>query len=84
LEGGGVIDVDYTGARAVCAAIADLRSRGVAVAIARLADERARSAAARTGLLAALGPGRAFKSVHEALEALGADGPGTPARRPLA
>lgn len=71
LEASGVIDVDYTGARFVSRAIADLRARGITVAIARLADTRARSAAERTGLLAALGPGRTFKSVHEALETLG-------------
>ncbi|MBD5633891.1 MAG: hypothetical protein IAI49_05375, partial [Candidatus Eremiobacteraeota bacterium] len=35
-----------------------------------LADERARSAIAHTGLLAALGDDRTFQSVQEALEAL--------------
>jgi hypothetical protein len=46
------------------------------IAIARLADVRARAAAERTGLLAALGPEREFRSVQEALNAL------TPARTP--
>jgi MFS superfamily sulfate permease-like transporter len=63
------MDIDYTGARLVCAAIAGLRARGITVAIARMAVERARNAARRTGLLAALGPQRVFKSVQEAIDA---------------
>jgi MFS superfamily sulfate permease-like transporter len=69
LECSGVMDIDYTGARLVCAAIAGLRARGITVAIARMAVERARNAARRTGLLAALGPQRVFKSVQEAIDA---------------
>jgi MFS superfamily sulfate permease-like transporter len=46
------------------------------VAIARLEDVRARAAAERTGLLAALAPKHEFRSVQEALNAL------TPARTP--
>ncbi len=71
IEGSGVIDVDYSGAQTLSKEIAKLKERGITVAIARLADERARAAASRTGLLAAIGPGREFKSVHEALEELG-------------
>ncbi len=70
LEGGGVIDVDYTGAVFVRAAIADLRKSGIRVALARFESERARSAAKRTGLLAAVGSDSVFDSVHEALSAL--------------
>jgi len=71
LEGSGVIDVDYTGARLLSAAIAKLRARGVIVAVARLSDARAQAAAKRTGLVAAVGADRMFKSVHEALGAMG-------------
>jgi MFS superfamily sulfate permease-like transporter len=71
IEGDGVIDIDYTGAQVFCAAIADLRARGITVALARLEGDRAQGAAERTGLIAALGPSRTFQSVHEALEALG-------------
>jgi MFS superfamily sulfate permease-like transporter len=71
IEGSGVIDVDYTGASLLRAALAELRARGVTVALARLAGGRAQGAAERTGLLAAFGPGHEFRSVHEALEALG-------------
>jgi MFS superfamily sulfate permease-like transporter len=70
IEGSGVSDVDYTGASIVSAAIATLRAGGATVAIARLADGRARGAATRTGLLASLGPDRDFDSVHEAYVAL--------------
>ena len=70
LEGSGVIDIDYTGSRLLCAAIADLRALGITIATARLSDDRARGAAERTGLFAELGPGRDFKSVHDALQAL--------------
>ncbi len=70
LEGSGVSDVDYTGASVVSAAVATLRANGTTVAIARLADGRARDAAARTGLLASLGAGRDFDSVDEAYVAL--------------
>ena len=65
-----MIDIDYTGSRLLCAAIADLRALGITIATARLSDDRARGAAERTGLFAELGPGRDFKSVHDALQAL--------------
>jgi MFS superfamily sulfate permease-like transporter len=70
LEGSGVIDIDYTGSRLLCSALSDLRARGIVVCMARLSDDRARAAAERTGLFAELGPGRDFKSVHDALLAL--------------
>jgi len=70
LEGDGVIDIDYTGSRVLGAAIAELHARGIVVAMARLAGDRAQRAAERTGLVAALGGDRTFKSVHEALAAL--------------
>jgi SulP family sulfate permease len=73
LEGSGISDIDYTGARIFSTEIARLRASGIAVAIARLADGRARTAAERTGLLEAFGPDRDFNSVHEALERLRAE-----------
>ncbi len=71
IEGGGVIDVDYTGARVLCDAIAAFRQTGIDVVIARLADQRGQSAAKRTGLIAAVGEDRVFKSVDEAIQACG-------------
>jgi MFS superfamily sulfate permease-like transporter len=73
LECSGVIDVDYTGAQALIREITRLRAAGLAIAIARLSDSRARAAAERTGLLATLGPNRTFDAVHEALGALDPD-----------
>jgi MFS superfamily sulfate permease-like transporter len=70
LEGSGVIDVDYTGAHLICAAIADLHAQGITVAIARFEVGRAQNAVMRTGVIETLGADRTFKSVHEAFEAL--------------
>jgi sulfate permease, SulP family len=67
LEASGMIDIDYTGSQILQQTIAELRSRSIEVAIARLSDERAQTEANKTGLIAALGPGRVFKSVEEAV-----------------
>jgi sulfate permease, SulP family len=67
IEASGMIDIDYTGAQILQQTIATLRSRSIEVALARLSDTRAQEEAGRTGLLAALGPGRVFKSVEEAV-----------------
>jgi len=66
-----VIDVDYTGAFFLGREISRLRAAGTRVALARLSDERARAAAARAGLLAAVGTDGIYDSVAEALTALG-------------
>lgn len=79
LEASGMIDVDYTGGRGAAALVARLRRQGSDVALARLSSEPGRSAAARTGLLAAIGADREFRSVQEAIDAL-ATGRGTTAR----
>jgi len=47
------------------------RTRHKDVAIARLANERAQAAAERSGIIAAVGKDHVFKSVHEAVTALG-------------
>lgn len=67
IEASGMIDIDYTGSQILQQTIAELRSRSIEVAIARLSDERAQTEADRSGLIAALGPGRVFKSVDEAV-----------------
>jgi SulP family sulfate permease len=71
IEAGGMIDVDYTGSQILQQTIARLRSRSIEVAIARLSDERPEAEASRTGLIAALGPERIFKSVEEAVRRIG-------------
>jgi SulP family sulfate permease len=69
IEASGVSEIDYTGAVIVQDIIANLRSQGTEVALARLSGERAQAQAARSGLLAALGPGHVFRTVEEAVRA---------------
>jgi len=70
IEASGMIDIDYTGSQIFQQTIAELRARSIDVAIARLADPRAQAQASQTGLIAALGPGRAFRTVEEAVRQL--------------
>jgi MFS superfamily sulfate permease-like transporter len=70
IEGSGIIDIDYTGSRILQERIAEWRGRGIEVALARLADQRAQMEAARTGLVEALGASRVFHSVEEAVRAI--------------
>ncbi len=70
LEAGAIIDIDYTGALALEAEIRALRDRRIDVALARLSDERAQTAATRTGLIAQIGQDHVFKSADEAIRAL--------------
>jgi MFS superfamily sulfate permease-like transporter len=71
IEASGMIDIDYTGSQILQQTIAELRSRSIDVAIARLSDQVAQEEASRTGLIAALGPERLFKSVEEAVRRIG-------------
>jgi SulP family sulfate permease len=73
IEASGMIDVDYTGSQILQQTIAELHARSIDVAIARLSDTRAQEEAGRAGLLAALGAGRVFRSVEEAVRALAPD-----------
>jgi sulfate permease, SulP family len=69
IEAGGVTEIDYTGAIVLQEMIANLRSQGTDVSLARLSGERARQQAARSGLLAAVGPDHVFHTVEEAVRA---------------
>jgi MFS superfamily sulfate permease-like transporter len=71
IEASGITLIDYTGAQNMIAMIARLRGRGIDVALARLESSRAADAARRGGLLEALGDGRVFHSVEEAVRTLG-------------
>jgi sulfate permease, SulP family len=71
IEASGMIDIDYTGSQILQQTIASLRARSIEVAIARLSDTHAQEEASRTGLIAALGPGRVFRSVEEAVRRIG-------------
>jgi sulfate permease, SulP family len=83
IEASGMTAVDYTGSQILQKTVGELRKRQIDVAIARLSAERAQREAARTGLLAALGPARIFKSVEEAVGALGLAGTGAQQHRPI-
>jgi sulfate permease, SulP family len=67
IEAHGVIDIDFTGSEMLQQLIAELRKRGIDLAIARMSSERAREAAHRTGLIDALGEDHLFRSVEEAI-----------------
>ncbi len=69
IEANGVISFDFTGAEILQQEIADLRGQGTDVMLARLESETAQHAAARTGLLAALGADHVFRSVADAVQA---------------
>ncbi len=71
IEAGGIIDIDYTGSQILQQAVADLRAKGIAVAIARLSDKRAQDQAQRSGLIEAIGKGHVFLSVEDAVRKLG-------------
>ncbi len=70
IEATGVIDLDYTGAQVLKRTIVQLRDAGVDVAMARMEAQRARAAAAQTGLLDTVGEDHLFRSVQEAVTAL--------------
>jgi SulP family sulfate permease len=84
IEASGIIDIDYTGSQILRQMIADLRTAGTAVAIARLSDERAQSQARRSGLIETIGTDHVFMSVEEAVRKLrtrpGGAGAGSPGR----
>jgi len=69
IEANGVINFDFTGTEILQQEIADLRSQGIDIMLARLESESAQQAAARTGLLAALGEDHLFLSVEDAVQA---------------
>ncbi len=71
LEASGMIDIDYTGGRQLQQTIARLRTRGMVIALARLSATPAQIDARRSGLLDTLGAGMVFRSVDEAVKALG-------------
>ena len=71
IEASGIIDIDYTGAKILQEAIADLRTAGIVVAIARLSERRAQDQAGRSGLVEAIGADHVFLSVEDAVRKLG-------------
>jgi MFS superfamily sulfate permease-like transporter len=73
IEAANVVEIDFTAAQVLAAAVKRLRKQGVDVAFARLESTRAQDALKRFGLNALLGPDHVFHSVEEALNALAPD-----------
>jgi sulfate permease, SulP family len=71
IEANALVEIDYTGATVFAALIGRLRDRGVDIAVARLESVRAQESFARLGLFALIGRDHVFRSVQEAIDALG-------------
>ena len=70
LDVSGMSDIDFTGARMVGALAAELKERGVLLAVAR-ASHLVHHDLKHAGLLAAIGPDHVFASVQEAVDDVG-------------
>ena len=70
VQASGIIDLDYTGAQTLRAALAGLQARHITVAIARLSSAAGQVQAHRTGLIATVGEDKVFMSVEEAVRKL--------------
>jgi hypothetical protein len=79
IETSGMIDIDYTGSQKLQQAIAEFKTQDIAIALARLSDERVQHQALRSGLVGAIGEDRVFLSVEDAVRKLG---PGPRGSRP--
>jgi SulP family sulfate permease len=75
LEATGILDIDFTAAQILSDVIRRCHADGVAFAIARLESVRAQDAVARFGIEPVLGPDHMFRSVEEAIRALGRAAP---------
>jgi MFS superfamily sulfate permease-like transporter len=70
LEAAGLVEIDYTGARALRTVVEDCRSAGLIFAVARLESLSAQAAFERLGLKRLVGEDHIFESVAEAVAAL--------------
>jgi MFS superfamily sulfate permease-like transporter len=75
LEATGIVEIDFTAAQILRDLIGRCHADSVDFAIARLESIRAQEAMARFGINELLGPGHLFRSVEEAIQALGKQGP---------
>jgi sulfate permease, SulP family len=74
LEATGIVEIDFTAAQILRDLIDRCHADNVDFAIARLESIRAQDAMARFGINELLGPGHLFRSVEEAIQALGKQG----------
>jgi MFS superfamily sulfate permease-like transporter len=80
LEANGIIDIDFTSAEIFKGVLAHALEAGVIFAVARLEAYNAEGAFERLGLRQALGEGRLFNSVSDAVAALAPDATPEPAQ----
>ena len=71
LEATGIVEIDYTAAQVLTGVIRDCHAQDVVFAIARLESVRAQEALTRFHIHEVLDPDRIFRSVEEAIRALG-------------
>ena len=75
LEATGIVEIDFTAAQILRELIRRCHADGVDFAVARLESVRAQAAMARFGINDLLGPDHSFRSVEEAIRALGTPNP---------
>jgi len=75
LEATGIVEIDYTAAQILLDLIRKCHADKIDFAVARLESIRAQTAFARFGIGELLGPDHSFRSVEEAIQALGKPGP---------
>jgi SulP family sulfate permease len=75
LEATGIVEIDYTAAQILRDLIRKCHADGIDFAVARLESIRAQAAFVRFGISELLGPDHSFRSVEEAIQALGKPGP---------
>ena len=71
LEASGILELDFTAAQTLLELIGECREQEVALAVARLESTRAQEAFTRFGIYDRLPKDRVFRSVDEAIKALG-------------
>jgi MFS superfamily sulfate permease-like transporter len=74
LEASSIVEIDFTAGEALKGAVRAARDNGIVFAIARLESLRAQETMRRLGIIDALEPGRLFRSVQEAVDALAMEG----------
>jgi SulP family sulfate permease len=70
IEAANLVEIDFTAAQVLGAALVRLKKQGTDVAVARLESTRAQEAFKRFGLIEIIGADRLFHSVEEALQVL--------------
>jgi high affinity sulfate transporter 1 len=81
LEATGIVEIDYTAAQVLVSLIRECHEQDIVLAMARLESVRAQEALTRFHIHEVLQPDRLFRSVEEAIRALG---PGAKSAKPRA